>query len=202
MARGPDPFERIDPSDDAVFYSVDRLVTHIEAGAIEALRATYAHELPKGGAVLDLMSSWRSHLPPTLGPVTGLGMNAAELAANDQLETWVVHDLNAAPHLPFDDASFDACVCAVSVQYLTRPLEVWADVRRALRPGAPCVISFSNRCFPTKAVRIWRSLGDEDHLRLVSTYLTQAGFSDVGGGRVQSTDDPLWVVTGRAPSGA
>ncbi|HUF84301.1 MAG TPA: methyltransferase domain-containing protein [Acidimicrobiia bacterium] len=194
-----DPFARVDPSDDAVFYAVERRVVHLEPGAIEALRAFYATVLPAGAVVLDLMSSWRSHLPAGLGAVTGLGMNAAEMADNPQLDDVAVHDLNRQPRLPFDDESFDAVACAVSVQYLTRPLEVLADVRRVLRPGGPVVVSFSNRCFPTKAVAIWVASGSDGHRRLVQEYLERAGFASVTDVAVPSPDDPLFVVWGRRP---
>jgi len=193
-----EPFARVDADDDARFYSVPRKVVHLEPGAIEALRAVYADHFPSGGTVLDLMSSWRSHLPDGLGRVVGLGMNAEEMAANPQLDDWVVHDLNRDPRRPFLDASFDAVACAVSVQYLVRPFDVFADVLRVLVPGGPLVVSFSNRCFPTKAVAIWTSAGDDDHRRLVRTYLEQAGCLDVVDERVPTPDDPLYVVRGRA----
>ena len=157
---------------DEVFYAYERKVVHIETGAIEALRETYAEVLPAGGRVLDLMSSWRSHLPYTgLGPVTGLGMNAAEMEDNPQLDSFVVHNLNREPVLPFDDEAFDAVVCAVSVQYLTQPVDVFRDVRRVLTTGGPFVVSFSNRCFPTKAVAIWLANGDGEHRTLVRSVL-------------------------------
>ena len=196
-----DPFARVDESDDRLFYGVERKVTHIEAGAIEALRAHYDEVLPPGAAVLDLMSSWRSHLPlgdGRLGRVVGLGMNTAELADNPQLSEWLVQDLNAAPGLPFEDTCFDAAVCTVSVQYLTSPVEVFAEVRRVLRPGGPFVVAFSNRCFPTKAVAIWRYGTDRDHVDLVRAYFANAGFADVVDRRPPSPDDPLFVVEGRA----
>jgi SAM-dependent methyltransferase len=142
----------MDPSDDALFYATPRRVVHLEPGAIEALRARYDGLLPRPGRILDLMSSWRSHLPDGLGPVTGLGMNAEEMADNPQLADVVVHDLNTDPRLPFADATFTAVVCAVSVQYLLQPVEVFTDARRVLMEGGPLIVSFSNRCFPTKAV--------------------------------------------------
>lgn len=194
-----DPFARVDDGDDARFYAVERKVTHLEDGAIEALRSYYGRVLPAGADVLDLMSSWRSHLPVAgLGRVVGLGMNGAEMDDNPQLDSWVVHDLNAQPVLPFADGSFDAAVCTVSVQYLTAPVEVFGEVRRVLRPGSPFVVAFSNRCFPTKAVAIWRHGTDRDHVDLVRAYLSSAGFSDVDDGRLPSPDDPLFVVTGTA----
>lgn len=192
-----EPFGRIDDGPDHVFYAFPRRVTHLETGAIEALRRRYADLLPAGGRVLDLMSSWRSHLPDGLGEVVGLGMNADEMADNPQLHDFVIHDLNADARLPFGDQSFDAVTCAVSVQYLTRPIEVWRDALRVLRPSAPVVVSFSNRCFPTKAVALWRMTGDDGHCQIVRHYLEQAGFAGVAAERVPSPDDPLYVVTGR-----
>jgi SAM-dependent methyltransferase len=196
-----DPFARVDGSDDRLFYAVDRKVTHIEDGAIETLRAFYGTVLPAGGRILDLMSSWRSHLPHEgQGEVVGLGMNAAEMDDNPQLSAFVVHDLNAVPTLPFDDAAFDGCVCTVSVQYLTSPVEVFAEVRRVLGTGSGRLfaVAFSNRCFPTKAVAIWRYGTDADHVDLVRAYLSSAGFVDVADVRLPSPDDPLFVVVGTA----
>jgi SAM-dependent methyltransferase len=142
-------FERQDPSDDARFYDFPRKVVHIDDGAIAALGQAYAELLPRSGLLLDLMSSWRSHLPPELEgadglEVVGLGMNAEEMADNPALERFVVHDLNREQTLPFQTGLFDGAMCAVSVQYLTRPIEVFAEVARVLKPGAPFVISFSN----------------------------------------------------------
>jgi SAM-dependent methyltransferase len=194
-----DLFARMDESDDASFYAFERKVVHLEPGAIDALRTFYARVLPSGGSVLDLMSSWRSHLPDGLGRVVGLGMNAAEMADNPQLSDFVVHDLNREPELPFDDAAFDSVVCAVSVQYLTQPLAVFAETGRVLRPGGPVVVSFSNRCFPTKAVAIWRAGGDDAHRRLVREYLERTGFTAVSEEAPATSDDPLFVVWGRRP---
>jgi SAM-dependent methyltransferase len=193
-----DPFARMDASDDADFYSVARNVVHLDPGAIEALRGVYAEQFPPDATVLDLMSSWRSHLPEGLGRVVGLGMNAEEMEANPQLDEWFVHDLNRDPRLPFPDDSFDAVACAVSVQYLVHPHEVFGDVRRVLVPGGPVVVSFSNRCFPTKAVALWLRSDDDDHRRLVHAYLEGSGLVDLVDERVPTPDDPLFVVRGRA----
>ena len=198
----PHAFNRIDDSDDALFYAPARLVTHIDEGAIAALSAFYAEVLKSGDRVLDLMSSWVSHLPGSLelGEVIGHGMNAEELAANPRLTRWFVQDLNRDPSLPLADASLDAVLCCVSVQYLRRPVEVFAEVRRALRPGAPFVVSFSNRCFPTKAVAIWRSLDMTSHAALVRLYFERAGFTVVTAHALANgaTCDPLIAVIGKA----
>ena len=170
-------FRRHDESADAQFYESPRLVTHIEDVTIAGVTQLYREVLPPGGAVLDLMSSWVSHLPTEMefSHVAGLGMNRRELEANPRLSDFVVHDLNANPVLPFEDGAFDAILCCVSVQYLTRPVAVMRDAARVARSGAPLVITFSNRCFPTKAVMAWQMLDDNGHLDLVESYLQNAG---------------------------
>jgi SAM-dependent methyltransferase len=198
----PGAFGRVDETDDLEFYAPPRLVTHIDEGATAALTAFYRGAVPAGGVILDMMSSWVSHLPADLptAEVIGHGMNADELAANERLDRWFIQDLNADPVLPLASGSLDAALCCVGVQYLRRPVEVFADVRRALRPGAPAIVSFSNRCFPTKAVAIWRGLDGDGHARLVSLYLERAGFSDVRVERLADgrAGDPLTGVVGRA----
>jgi SAM-dependent methyltransferase len=199
----PAAFDREDPSPDAAFYEFPRFVTHIDDAAIATVTRLYRETLPPGGAVLDLMSSWVSHLPEDIAyaSVVGHGMNAEELAANPRLSRWFLQDLNIAPTLPLERGSFDgACLC-VSVQYLRRPVEVFREVARVLRPGAPFVVSFSNRCFPTKAVAIWRAYSGPDQQRLVAAYMRAAEFSDVAGhASTPPEGDPLWAVTGIAGS--
>jgi SAM-dependent methyltransferase len=167
-------FDRTDPSSDPEFYSWPRLVTHIDDGAIAAVGALY-DELQLDGEVLDLMSSWVSHFRQPPRRLTVLGMNAAELDANPQATDRVVHDLNTEPRLPLPDGSFDAAVCCVSVDYLVRPIEVFRDVARVVRPGGQFVCTFSNRCFPTKAIKGWLATGDEQHCAVVAEYFRRAG---------------------------
>ncbi len=198
----PRAFDKADPTSDTLFYAQPRLVTHIDDGAIAAVTQLYRETLPPGGTILDLMSSWVSHLPPEAeyAHVTGHGMNAAELDANERLDEWFVQDLNADPALPLPGATFDgACQC-VSVQYLQQPVAVFREVLRVLKPGAPLVVTFSNRCFPTKAVAIWQALPGAEQQQLVSLYLTCAGFASVETGEsLPRHGDPLWAVIGRAP---
>ena len=177
MTRHPFPpgfFDRADESGDDRFYAVDRLLTHIDDGAIAAVTELY-DELGLTGEVLDLCSSWISHFSTPPQHLVALGMNAAELAANEAAAEWLVHDLNVDPSLPFADASFDAVTCCVSVDYLTRPLEVFAEVARVLRPGGLFVCTFSNRCFPTKAIRGWLGTGDQGRCTIVAVYFDAAG---------------------------
>ena len=169
-------FAREDESPDDLFYAQPRLVTHIDAYAVAAVGEAYRRFLPPDADLLDLMSSWVSHLPDDL-PVrrlVGHGMNEVELARNPRLTEYVVQDLNRDPILPFPDASFDGVMICVSVQYLTRPIEVFAEIGRVLRPTTPLIVTYSNRCFPTKAVRIWRALNDEEHGGLVAVYAEDA----------------------------
>jgi SAM-dependent methyltransferase len=202
--RFPDDFfRRIDDDDDAVFYSTPRPVVHIDPGAIMKVGEIYARVLPQVGAILDLMSSWRSHLPAHIRPVrvVGLGMNRAEMQDNPALTEVVVHNLNATPRLPFADSEFDGAVVTVSVQYMTRPLETFAEVARVIKPGAPFVVTFSNRMFPTKAVAIWQSLDDYDRAKLVGRYFMDAGgfenieFIDQSAATMPPSD-PIWAVVG------
>ena len=201
----PGAFARIDDTDDALFYEPPRLVLHIDDGAVAALTELYRSVLPAGGVLLDLMGSWVSHLPPEIeyAEVIGHGMNAEELAANPRLDRRFVQNLNRDPRLPLTDASLDAAMICVSIQYLQRPIAVLREVRRALRPGAPIVISFSNRCFPTKAVAVWRALDDQGHAFLVERYLHHAGFALVEtrvlAEYVEDVSDPMIAVIGRAP---
>ncbi len=172
-----DPFARVDAGDDAAFYASPRLVHHLDAAARARVQTLYARLVHPGMAVLDLMASWVSHLPearPGLR-VTGLGLNADELAANTALAERVVRDLNRTPALPFPDASFDAAVCTASVEYLTRPVEVMREVARVLRPGAPFALTWSDRWFPPKVVRIWTELHPFERLALVIDLLRESG---------------------------
>jgi len=170
----PGFFDRADPSPDPVFYSWPRLVTHIDDEAIAVIGQLY-EELAIYGDVLDLMGSWVSHFRRPPRHLTVLGMSAPELEANSQAASAVVHDLNDDPCLPFPAGSFDAVVCCVSVDYLVRPVEVFTEVARVLRPAGLLVCTFSNRCFPTKAVRGWLATSDAEHCSIVAGYFKRSG---------------------------
>lgn len=176
------PFVRDDESDDAGFYTQPRLVNHLDDTAIDVLSGMYGRLIHPGSKVLDLMSSWTSHLPEELDldSVTGLGMNQTELNENPMLSGRVIHDLNKKPQLPFDDGEFDAVLCTVSVEYLSQPFDVFADVARVLKPEGLFIVSFSNRWFPPKAIRIWKELHEFERMGLVTEYFLQSGgFSNI-----------------------
>lgn len=197
MSFPPGFFDRADASSDATWYSWPRLVTHIDDEAIAAVAALY-EELRIRGTALDLMGSWVSHFRETPHHLTVLGMNADELAANPQAAATVVHDLNAEPHLPFEAGAFDAVVCCVSVDYLTRPIEVFAEAARVTRPGGPFVCTFSNRCFPTRVIRGWLQTTDEQHGAIVAQYFRLAGGWADPAVQLRTppfhAGDPLWGV--------
>jgi len=174
VPQSPRFFDRGDPSPDPVFYSWPRFVTHIDDDAIAAVGALY-DELGINGDVLDLMSSWVSHFRERPRRLTVLGMNAEELAANPQAAATVLHDLNADPVLPFDDDSFDSAVCCVSVDYLVHPVEVFREVGRVVRAGGSFACTFSNRCFPTKAIAGWLYANDAQRCAIVADYFRHAG---------------------------
>jgi len=197
-------FVRLDETPDNQFYSFPRKVVHIDDAAIAAVKQFLRETMPPDGTILDLLSSWRSHWPEDI-PVRqliGLGLNAEEMMDNPALTDYVVHDVNRNPRLPFEPATFDAVIITVSVQYLTRPIEVFRDVNRILKPRGIFAVLFSNRMFPTKAVAIWRSLNDQQHLELVQRYFQHAGhFVDVKADdhtpQSATYTDPVYVVTGR-----
>mmetsp|Transcript_34623 Transcript_34623/g.82477 ORF Transcript_34623/g.82477 Transcript_34623/m.82477 type:complete len:305 (-) Transcript_34623:858-1772(-) len=172
-------FRRQDESDDVVFYKEARLVTHIDDKAIEALTEYYATNIKPGSDILDICSSWISHYPKdftkTMGKRSGLGMNEFELSKNEQLTDYVVANLNKDPKLPYDDASFDVVTCVVSIDYLNKPLEVFREVSRVLKPGGKFIISQSNRCFPTKAIQIWLQTNDFEHVFIIGSYFHYSG---------------------------
>jgi FKBP-type peptidyl-prolyl cis-trans isomerase 2 len=210
------PFARADEHDDALFYKTPRLITHVDSQAQEIIRKVYGGLLRPGMRVLDLMSSWRSHAPESIGlkDLVGLGMNGEEMADNPQLSEYVVHDLNAEPRLPFEDGAFDAVICSVSVEYMTRPFEVFGDVARILKPNGYFIHTFSNRWFPPKAIRLWTELSEFERMGLVLEYFLETGayrnletYSARGWPRPETdryypqmlTADPVYAVWGQRP---
>lgn len=177
------PFARTDESVDGNFYVKPRLVHHLDITARDMVADLYQRFVKDGMRVLDLMSSWTSHLPEGVRPeaVSGLGMNQAELEQNPRLTDFTVHDLNSGPRMPYADESFDLALCTVSVEYLTRPLEVFRDVARVLKPGGVFVVTFSNRWFPPKVVRVWEEIHEFERVGLVTEYFLKSGVFDTLG---------------------
>lgn len=204
----PHDFARLDDSPDPLFYVEARKVVHLDAAACNAVSDFLYGAVPPDAEVLDLLSSWRSHWPSELPKrrLVGVGLNAEEMAENPDLDGFVVHDVNAVPRLPLDDASFDAAVITVSVQYLTQPVALFRDVHRILRQGGLFAVLYSNRMFPTKAVAIWRRLSDRQRADLIAAYFREAG-GFVGieflncSAPFPPNSDPLYVVSAhKAPA--
>lgn len=202
-------FRRYDETSDAEFYRDPRLTRHIDDAATRALRSFCATQLVSAqrSDIIDVCSSLESYIPekwPNRRRVCGLGMNSRELECNPALTEFVVHDLNEDPQFPFDDESFDAALCALSIDYLIHPRLVCAEIGRILRPNAVVAIAFSDRVFSSKAIDLWLQAGDEDHIYIVASYLHYAGcFDDIkcidlSPRRLgHCTGDPLYVVTAR-----
>ena len=190
-------FQRQDESDDQGFYESPRLVTHIDDGAIAAVGNVY-ERLNIDGLVLDLMSSWISHFRAPPAGLIALGMNGSELAANEMADAAVVCDLNRRPSLPFADDGFDAAVCCVSVDYLIKPIEVFDEAARVVKPGGVFCCTFSNRCFPTKVIAGWLGGDDRSHIELVARYFSLSGkWRDINAGSAVEPGrggDPLYAV--------
>jgi SAM-dependent methyltransferase len=189
---------RIDEDPDDKFYKIPRFVTHIDTGAIDAVTELYRKHIPINADVLDLMSSWISHYPEDVNyqRVVGLGMNARELARNNQLDEWLVHDLNMQPELPFRTNEFDVCTICVSFDYLIQPITVLKEIGRVLKKNGTLVITYSNRVFETKATTAWLSLSEHDRKYLIRTYLQESGaFTDIDFLDCSPvTDDPLYAI--------
>ena len=175
----PLDFARADQQDDSSFYSVPRLVYHIDEPAVAALTQYYRNNIPPGSRILDICSSWVSHypmeFPKKMKRISATGISALELKFNDQLTDFQAKNLNDDPTLPYEDNSFDVVTCVVSIDYLIHPIEVLKEVHRVLRPGGKIIISQSNRCFPSKAISMWLKMNDRQHLELINGYFQYAG---------------------------
>jgi SAM-dependent methyltransferase/FKBP-type peptidyl-prolyl cis-trans isomerase 2 len=177
------PFERQNDTDDSQFYGAPRLVHHLDETARDLVADLYRRFVKDGMQVLDLMSSWESHLPASVTPggVTGLGMNPTELQQNPRLTDITVHDLNLSPTLPYADETFDTVINTASVEYLVKPFDVFAEVARVLRPGGVFAVAFSNRWFPPKVISIWEQLHEFERMGMVTEYFLESGrFTDIG----------------------
>lgn len=173
---------KLDPSDDGLFYAQPRFVTHVDEGFIAQLTKLYRDHIPPNSVILDLMSSWVSHLPGDVSyaRVEGHGLNEEELARNKQLDNYFVQNLNKNQTLPFDDNTFDAVINTVSVQYLQYPEQVFAEIYRVLKPGGISIFSFSNRMFYQKAIALWRDGSEASRVELVKRYFESVpGFGNI-----------------------
>lgn len=200
--RPPNPlrkehFARIDETEDALAFARPHLSPPDESQA-RALMRVFRPLLPEGGHVLDLLAGAHTTLPEgaAFGSVTGLGLNAAELEANPRLSCRLVQDLNNDPVLPFGDAVFDACLITHAVEYLIKPVSVFAEIARVLKPGGVCIVAFARTAVPTKSIAIWRHHGDGDRARLVELYFSLGeGFGDAETVEVGDKDDPRTKAT-------
>ncbi|WP_414543318.1 class I SAM-dependent methyltransferase [Nostoc sp. CCY0012] len=181
MLLKPDQRQKLDDTDDKLFYDYPRFVTHVDEGFIQQLTNLYGDRLQVNTRILDLMSSWVSHLPEEMefAHVEGHGLNAEELGRNPRLNHYFVQNINDNPQLPLPDQSFDAVLNCVSVQYIQYPEAVFSEIHRILKPGGVAIISFSNRMFYQKAIQVWRDASEATRVELVKRYFTSVpGFTD------------------------
>jgi SAM-dependent methyltransferase len=190
--------QKRDTRPDEHFYGDPRFVTHADAGFIDRLEECYRSVFTPGDRVFDMMSSWVSHLPDVpLTTVVGHDLNEAELRENDALDDWFVQDLNTNQTLPLAADSFDRALCALSVQYLQYPAAVFAELERVLTTDGTVVVSFSNRMFPTKAIRAWRQASMDERLELVAEYMRAGGLEPRATYAEQPAQDPFYAVVGQ-----
>ncbi|MFH1117915.1 MAG: methyltransferase domain-containing protein [Pseudomonadota bacterium] len=211
---GANAFHRDDETPDRAFYATPRFVDHLDGCALETVEHLYRRLIPAGSTILDLMAGPESHLGRVErpGPIVGLGLNREELISNAAFSGHVVHDVNEDPVLPFPDNHFDVVVNTVSVDYLTRPLEVFREVSRVLKPDGLFIVVFSNRMFPPKVVNIWKESTEKQRVELVRRFFSLSGRFAVKGyyesvGKPRPKDDkycgegipsdPIYGVWGR-----
>ncbi len=174
--ENPESFKRQDETDDAIFYKEPRITTHIDSKAHENLVELYRKIFPEKGKVLDLMSSYQSHIPEDKNlEVIGLGLNEEEMKQNSRLKDYVIHDLNREPKLPFGQEEFDVVVCDLSIEYITKPLELISDIKRTLKKNGLLLFSFSNRYFPPKVIKLWIDLHEFERMGYVLELLLRTG---------------------------
>lgn len=215
MFLQPTQRTKLNENDDDQFYSVPRFVTHVDEGFIQQLTDVYRDRLQPGTRILDLMSSWVSHLPDEIqfAHVEGHGLNEEELARNPRLDHYFVQNLNKQQLLPLPNQSFDAVLITVSVQYLQRPEAVFAEIYRVLKVGGIAIVSFSNRMFYEKAIQAWREASEPQRVQLVQAYFAAIpGFGEIEAIAQPSTlppilrmigipgGDPFYAVTARRVS--
>lgn len=192
-----DAFSRQDETDDEIFYSKDRFVSHLDDFALNTVESIISQLIvEEHPVILDLMAGWDSHIPEDVKPgkLIGLGLNRNELSENKALDEFILHDLNEHPSLPFPDKTFDAVINTVSVDYMTKPVHVFRDVGKILKPGGLFLVIFSNRMFPEKAVKVWNDADEESRIVLVEELFERAGFFEkssvfVSKGKPRPKDD-------------
>lgn len=178
--ENPESFRREDETEDKIFYKEPRITTHIDSKAHENLVELYKKILPERGKILDLMSSYQSHIPENENlKVVGLGLNEEEMKQNPRLSEYLIHDLNSEPRLPFADEEFDTVVCDLSIEYVTKPVELVAEIKRVLKKDGIVSMSFSNRYFPPKVIKLWIDLHDFERMGyVIELLLRDGGFKD------------------------
>ena len=169
---------KIDISDDGIFYQQPRFVHHLSVSFRNRLTSLYSEYLLNHYIILDLMSSWVSHLPSNISykKVIGHGMNEAELSSNERLDRFFVQNLNKKQNMPIEDSSVDVGLIVAGWQYLQYPEKVSLELSRVIKSDSLLIISFTNRAFWTKAPNIWTYSSEEKRIEYVTSVLTSNGW--------------------------
>ena len=167
-----------DISDDGIFYQQPRFVHHLSDSFRNRLTSLYSEYLLNHHIILDLMSSWVSHLPSNISykKVIGHGMNEAELSSNERLDRFFVQNLNKKQNMPIEDSSVDVGLIVAGWQYLQYPEKVSLELSRVIKSDSLLIISFTNRAFWTKAPNIWTYSSEEKRIAYVTSVLTSNGW--------------------------
>ena len=167
-----------DISDDEIFYQQPRFVHHLSDSFRNRLTSLYSEYLLNHYIILDLMSSWVSHLPSNISykKVIGHGMNEAELSSNERLDRFFVQNLNKKQNMPIEDSSVDVGLIVAGWQYLQYPEKVSLELSRVIKSDSLLIISFTNRAFWTKAPNIWTYSSEEKRIEYVTSVLTSNGW--------------------------
>ena len=169
---------KADISDDEIFYQQPRFVHHLSDSFRNRLTSLYSEFLLNHHIILDLMSSWVSHLPSNISykKVIGHGMNEAELSSNERLDKFFVQNLNKKQNMPIEDSSVDVGLIVAGWQYLQYPEKVSLELSRVIKSDSLLIISFTNRAFWTKAPNIWTYSSEEKRIEYVTSVLTSNGW--------------------------
>ena len=178
MKHSTDDRGKSDISDDEIFYQQPRFVHHLSDSFRTRLTNLYSEYLLKHYIILDLMSSWVSHLPPNIRykKVIGHGLNQAELSSNERLDSFFVKNLNKKQNMPIEDSSIDVGLIVAGWQYLQYPEKISLELSRIIKSDSLLIISFTNRAFWSKSPNIWTYSSEVKRIEYVTSILIDNGW--------------------------
>ena len=197
----PEDFSREDETSDAEYCQHPEHIENLDTLALSTIEDLFVRLIPKGAEILDLMAGVDSHIPSEIQParITGVGLDSKGLDENAKLSEKIIHDLNGGKPLPFNDDEFDVALITLSIEYITKPLELFEEVARILKSSGLFIITFSNRMFPPKAVNIWKNTGEQERVALVKKLISLSDRYTVIGdfessGKPRPKDDRYYML--------